>query len=201
VIPASKDTVLYEDAPGASNGAGSSLWAGVVTQSSITGLRRHSLVAFDVADAIPTSATVDQASLDLQVVYAEPTWTTQTLSVHRMAPVASGFAWFEGGGDQPGDEFFGSGGIPGVADWLYRSSPHPLFVTRPWSTPGGDPIGSALLEFPSINSPHALQGTSASLTAAVQDRVTTGDANDGFVLSAGNTRFPFSRRGLQLASR
>jgi hypothetical protein len=201
VVPASKDTVLYEDAPAASNGGGSTLWAGVVTQSALTGLRRHSLVAFDVAAEIPTNATVEQASLALQVVYAEPTWTTQTLDIRRVAPRPSGSSWQEGDYDQPGDEFFGSGGFALAADWLHRSSPLWPWPALLWSTPGGDPIGSPLLQFPSINSPRALQGTSASLTAAVQNMVSTGNSSDGFVLSAGNTMFPFSRRGLQIASR
>lgn len=129
-IGAAKDNTLYEDFQGSlSNGAGQHMFTG----STAGFAYRRALVAFDVAGALPTGATILNVSLTLHL--------SQTISSDKLVSLHRSLGdWGEGNSRAPGEE--GSGGLaaPGDATWK-----HTFYDSQFWSTLGGDfdPTASA----------------------------------------------------------
>ena len=117
-----KDNTLYEDAAGRfSNGAGRHLFAGMTAGNSI----RRGLVAFDVAAALPTGATVESVELTLHVSKSISGMT----NVELRKLLAD---WGEGDSDAPLEE--GAGIAAAVDDVTWT---HAFFDGTPWERPGG----------------------------------------------------------------
>lgn len=122
-IGAAKDNTLYEDFQGTlSNGAGRYMFAGATAGFAY----RRALLAFDVAAAVPTGATILNVSLTLHL--------SQTISSDKVVSLHRSLAdWGEGASQAPGEE--GSGGLaaPGDATWK-----HTFYDTQFWTSLGGD---------------------------------------------------------------
>jgi hypothetical protein len=132
-VPCRADTTLYQDATGSlANGGGNSLFAGVIQ----SGLARRTLVAFDVAAAVPAGARVVTVELRMNItqsVVAAPV----PMTLHRVS-----IGWSEGTADAGPLQGQGTAAGPGDTTWLHRNYPALL-----WTAPGGDydplPHGSA----------------------------------------------------------
>ncbi|MEZ4282691.1 MAG: hypothetical protein R3F21_24095 [Myxococcota bacterium] len=197
-LSASKDTVLYADVTTASNGAGAFLWAGQeVAQGGIPPLvfttrsPRNSLIAFDVADAVPPVALIDDVDLHLDVTGL--VGGGGAFSILRTAGSALG-TWSEGSANAAGTEFEGAVSPTPAADWSYRTRPD-----LAWSTPGGDVTGP-VLSSATINTVGPRVFSTPNLIAAIQDMVTTGDDDDGFLLRGPGTAFSSVSTAIQIAS-
>lgn len=187
-----RDTVIYEDDPDTSNGAGQFLWAGEQVSGVLFPVptQRRSLLAFDVSPAIPPAVTVDAARLEL---FATSVLDIGGLvSLRRVSP--DGVAiWGEGTGDAIGSEFVGpSAPSAGAASWTHR-----LTDSLAWSTPGGDTLGGTLASQTMSTIGSKIMSTSA-LADAVQDMVDTGADHDGFLLVG--PRAVTDSRAVQFAS-
>lgn len=122
-LPAAKDNTLYEAADGSlSNGAGPYLFCGTTAGGAV----RRGLIAFDIAAAIPTGATILSAELRLHMSRT-PT-AGEFVSLHRLTA-----DWGEGASDAFGQEGGGGPAQPGDATWL-----HTFYPGAFWSRPGGD---------------------------------------------------------------
>ena len=83
----SQDTTIFQDVPDNSIGSGEFLVVG----TRLGAFHRRSLLAFDVAAAVPAGATIDSAVLTLQ--FTPPrNWGNVLVSLHRMTT-----AWGEAG--------------------------------------------------------------------------------------------------------
>lgn len=119
-----RDATLYQSNDGSvANGSGQHLFAG----RNSGGNTRRSLLAFDIAGAIPAGSTITGVTLDVNVSsFAGDTPTV--INLHR---VLSG--WGEGASDAGGSEGGGAPSQSGDATWL-----HTFYDTDLWTTPGGD---------------------------------------------------------------
>jgi len=143
----SKDNTLYQHTmnPAAwSNGAGQHMFAGEIGGNAVAplGVLRRSLIAFDIAGAVPADATITSATLRLTVSGARS--VAANVSLHRML-----MDWGEGGSDAPGNEAGGNGGAgpdgstlsaaeANEATWSHRL--HGGGAAGEWAnTAGGDP--------------------------------------------------------------
>jgi hypothetical protein len=167
-VPCSADTTLYQDATGSlANGAGNSLFAGVIQ----SGLARRTLVKFDVAAAVPAGARVFAVELRMNItqsVVAAPV----TMTLHRVS-----IDWSEGTADAGGLQGQGTAAGPGDTTWLHRNYPSLL-----WTAPGGDydslPHGSAATP---QTGPVSWQATSA-MAADVQSWLDAPPGNFGWLV-------------------
>ena len=134
-LVASQDVTLY-DSPGSAlaNGAGEYLFAGLTGQPQA----RRSLIAFDVAGAVPAGATVVSADLTLTMSRSGLPLFVNVVMLHRTSS-----SWVEGATDATGNEGSGLEVVPGDATWVHRT-----FDDQLWATPGGDfaPDASAATE-------------------------------------------------------
>jgi hypothetical protein len=119
-----KDATLYEDVRGASaNGAGEFLIVGGFSPD-----RRRALLAFNVAEALPSGAVIRAAELVLTVTGL--TSASLPITLHRVTT-----AWTEGTSNPPGDETAGTRPTDGAATWTLA---HSTFPNRAWTRLGGD---------------------------------------------------------------
>lgn len=123
-ITCSLDNTLYESATGSFSNALGDLFVGVTAQGKL----RRPLLRFDVAAALPPTAMVLSATLQLEVTASGAPANT-TARVHAMTR-----SWGEGtslaitgGGGQ------GAPATPGDATWLHALAPGSF-----WTVPGGD---------------------------------------------------------------
>jgi hypothetical protein len=133
IIPASKDTTLYESSTGSlANGAGDYFFAGRTLQGS--GSVRRALIEFDIQSFLPAGAVVNSVTLTLHMSNSRADETG--ISLFRLTR-----EWTEGTTAVPGNGGAGASPVLGNdATWLHAASPD-MF----WSGPGaaGDFIGTA----------------------------------------------------------
>ncbi len=123
VLTPTKDNTLYESTTGeVSNGAGAFFFVGNTNGTSI----RRGLIAFAIADKIPTDATIVSATLQLQM--SKTSGGAANVSLHRALA-----DWGEGSSDATANEGKGATAASGDATWL-----HTFHTTTFWQTPGGD---------------------------------------------------------------
>jgi hypothetical protein len=177
-IGAMKDNTLYEDSAGAqSNGSGERFFAGVTALEEI----RRGLIAFDIAGAVPSGATIDNVALTLNmsktIVGVEP------VSLHRALA-----DWGEGASDAPGEEGIGTFPATGDATWL-----HTFYPDGFWITPGGDfdPVASASQDVGG-NGPYTW--SSAAMVADVQTWLDNPATNHGWVVVGNEGASPTAKR-------
>lgn len=119
----SRDNTLYENAGGSvSNGAGQHMFAG----NNSAGSTRRAVLAFDLADAVPSGSTVVSASLELSMSRSQP--GDQRFELRRLTA-----DWGEGTSGAEGAGGSGARSTPGDATWIHRS-----YDTTLWANPGGD---------------------------------------------------------------
>lgn len=121
-ITAASDNTLFKHNDGLlSSGAGPGIFAGNNSQSNT----RRAVIAFAIADVIPSGATIDSVALWLNVSSA-PNEIVRRVALHRVTS-----DWGEGASVSSG----GSGGesADGDATWIHTFYPNSF-----WTTPGGD---------------------------------------------------------------
>lgn len=97
---------------------------------------RRGLLRFDIAGAVPAGSTITSVALAMREIQGNN--GDQTVSLHRVT-----HDWGEG------TSFFNGGqGVPatvGDATWVYATltGTSPALAGTPWSTPGGDYVGTA----------------------------------------------------------
>jgi hypothetical protein len=124
-IAPSRDNTLYEvdeDDDEVSNGAGDFFFAGLTDGNQ----SRRGLMAFDVAGAIPTGATI--TSVVLELTMSKTITGDKEIRLHRVLA-----DWGEGASDAPGEEGGGIEAQPGDATWV-----HTFFDVSLWAAEGGD---------------------------------------------------------------
>lgn len=166
VLTPTKDNTLYESATGnLSNGAGAYFFAGKTAGGNI----RRGLVAFAVADQVPTGATIVSATLQLRM--SKTAGGAAAITLHR----ALG-DWGEGASNADLNEGSGVTATAGDATWL-----HTFYDTATWQTPGGDfvPTATATVAVSSITS---YQWTSPALVADVQQWLDNPNSNFGWLI-------------------
>lgn len=123
VLAASKDNTLYEDAAGLrSNGAGSYFFVGRTGQPRVV----RGVLEFDIAGALPAGATVQTATLTLQMSKSK-SGVVRTVSLHPLLA-----EWGEGTSNASSGEGGGAGSASGDATWI-----HTMFDTSFWAAAGG----------------------------------------------------------------
>jgi hypothetical protein len=127
-IGPARDNTLYQELTGTiSNGAGAYFFAGQAAAI------RRGLVAFDIAHAVPSGATIEAVTLTLHCSRRPAGEPDVAITVHRVLA-----DWGEGGSDAGAP---GGGGAPaaaGDATWI-----HTFFDTAFWTNPGGDFVATA----------------------------------------------------------
>jgi len=169
-IPPFKDNSLYAEQDSLSNGAGAFLFAGRTAGLNPPAVNRRVLLAFAIADSIPTGAVIDSVTLTLNVS-KRPANTAYTFSLHLLTA-----DWGEGTSDAG---FMGGAGAPATsndATWGYR-----FYNTTPWTTAGGDFSAT-----PSAQTPVGILGffdwSSTSMRADVQEWLDNPANNFGWIL-------------------
>jgi hypothetical protein len=127
-IGASKDNTLYEEGE-LSNGAGNCHFAG---KTGVTGdlSRRRTVIAFDIAGALPDDAVISAVTLTL---YLSKTRFGAPVTATSLFPLLAD--WGEGTSKAFDPEGQGAPATPGDATWTQR-----FFGggATNWTTPGGD---------------------------------------------------------------
>lgn len=122
-LVAVRDNTLYQSAAGTvSNGAGAHFFVGQTQNGQV----RRGVVAFDVAEALPSGATVVSATLSLSMSKTRGGETA--VSLHTIQQ-----DWGEGSSNADSNEGAGALATTGDATWF-----HTFFDTNTWSQPGGD---------------------------------------------------------------
>jgi hypothetical protein len=125
-INPSKDNTLYEYDPldgDKSNALGLHFFAGETGMKEL----RRGVLAFDIANNIPTGAVITAVSLSLNMSRT-PINTAYVVELHKLLA-----DWGEGTSVAPGEEGDGAPATPNDATWRHR-----FFDTIFWSTQGGD---------------------------------------------------------------
>lgn len=116
------DTTIYRDFPGNSAGGFPYVFAGT---NKINRARRG-LIRFDLQGAIPATAQITSATLQLYTEFTRGSTFTFTLY-----PMSA--AWNEGANANDDNSGQGAPAVSGDSTWTYLS-----FSTVAWTTPGGD---------------------------------------------------------------
>lgn len=179
VLEATRDATLIESATGAfANGAGPAVFVGRTAQTSDS--RRRSVIAFDVAGALPGGALVTGAWLELELSPSNP--APIAIAIHRVAA-----EWSEG----PSEASGGSGALalPGDVTWIHRR-----YDGERWAQPGGDFAAepSALTEVGDAGT-YQFASTPA-LVADVQRWLDSPTSNAGWILVGGEEAASTSKR-------
>ena len=168
-LSAAKDNTLFENASGGlSNGNGVGLFAGRTAQFANT--LRRALIMFDVAASVPESATINSATLTLNVT-AAASGTPRTVELRRLTT-----DWGESTSTALGGGGCGTAAANGDATWIHSFSPDTA-----WTNEGGD-----FSAVPSASSQVGTNGTydwaSTQLTADVQDMLGSPASNFGWLI-------------------
>lgn len=180
-ISSYKDNTLYQEdglcpaCPGTngvldslSNGAGEYVFIG----TNNVGDARRALIAFAVADSLPSNATVDSVVLTLNMsrTIAGPAPS----SLHRVLA-----EWGEGTSDASccaPEEGTGGPATVGDATWAFR-----LFRSAAWTAPGGDFVATSSAT-QSVDDDGLYTWASAQMTADAQGWLDSPAANFGWIL-------------------
>lgn len=189
-LPAALDNILYESATGSvSNGLGRYLYTG--NQSN--GLRRRSLISFDVS-SIPSGAFVQSATLRL--FCSQGQGALVPVRLHRVLE-----SWGEGTSDANGDESAGAAATPNDATWLHR-----FFATSFWSSAGGSFVATPSASTDVVAGNLVYDWTSSALASDVQGWIDVPGSSSGWIVvgdeaSGANTKRFDSRQNGTTANR
>jgi hypothetical protein len=131
-IFASRDTSLYQDLPGNSDGAGPGMVVGNTDKGRAS--PRRALLDFDVAASVPAGATITGAQFTLVMEQAAPADSrARAVELHRLLA-----NWGEGTTGQGTPAARSGQGFPAPTDGTTATWSHRFFNTTPWTNPGGD---------------------------------------------------------------
>ncbi|HEV3418549.1 MAG TPA: DNRLRE domain-containing protein [Pirellulales bacterium] len=187
-IGASKDTTIFQNNVNNSAGAGNGLFAGTNGASS----PRRGLIAFDIADNIPSGAIIDSVQLTLVLGQVAGSGggtggggtSSSTIDLHRLTA-----DWGEGVAEKqspPTDSIGGQGqGAPandGDATWNARF--YSAVTPTLWATPGGDFASqvSASATVGTTLNVGSTWGSTAALVSDVQGWLNSPTSNFGWAL-------------------
>jgi hypothetical protein len=187
-IGSSKDTTIFQNNVNNSAGAGNGLFAGTNGASS----PRRALIAFDIADNVPSGAIIDSVQLTLVLGQVAGSGgggggggtTTSTIDLHRLSA-----DWGEGISQKqtpPTDSIGGQGqGAPasdGDATWNARF--YSVVTPTLWATPGGDFVAqvSASAAVGTTLNAGSTWGSTPALVSDVQSWLNSPASNFGWAL-------------------
>jgi len=180
-----KDNTLFEDVNGTlSNGAGPGFFAGRTVQGSNE--IRRGLIMFDIAAAVPASATVTAATLTLNVSKVANASFNEETELRR-----ANVDWGEGATvGELGGGMGGAGGIalPGDATWTHSFSPNTT-----WSSVGGD-FSNVVSASTRVGDVGSYDWSDAQLTADIQDMLDSAHNNFGWFILGNESASQTARR-------
>ncbi len=163
------DAAIYEEGDFA-NGSGSYLFAGR-TENRNGAVERRSLIAFDIAGAVPAGAAITEVSLELTM--SRTISGSQTVELRRVIE-----SWSEGPSDAPGQEGAGAAAGAGDVTWMHREFPNST-----WMMPGGSTSsGSASASQQVANTGPYSFGSSSEMVSDVQAWLDGSADNFGWAL-------------------
>jgi hypothetical protein len=178
-LDAARDATLIESASGAfANGSGPAVFVGRTGQTSDS--RRRSVIAFDVAGALPGGALVTSVWLELSLSPSNP--APIGIGAHRVsADWSEGLSEATGGG--------GAASLPGDVTWI-----HTRYDTDRWVNPGGDfaALPSAVAEVADTGTYRF--GSTPALVADVQSWLDAPADNHGWILVGGEDAASTAKR-------
>jgi hypothetical protein len=134
-IFADRDTTIFQDLPGNSDGGGSALFVGEDQRSAA----RRALIDFAIAGNIPAGATITSVQLTLFQEQAAPSARSATaIELHRLLD-----DWGEGTTGQGVPATHSGQGFRTPADGTTATWSHRFYNTIPWTNPGGDFVAAA----------------------------------------------------------
>jgi hypothetical protein len=189
----SRDNTLYQHTMNPaewSNGSGQHMFAGQIGTNAVApmGVLRRSLLAFDVASAVPANATITSAVLRLNVSRVQN--VAGNVSLHRMLE-----DWGEGGSDAPGvNTGSAEGGGPdgatlpdaeaNEATWTHRM--HGGGAATQWANAAGGQAGAdyaaADSDTQSVNATGMYTWSSSTLVDDVQSMLDNPSSNYGWMV-------------------
>jgi len=126
----SQDAALYEGDGSLANGAGDYLFTGR-TEAQNDSAERRAVLAFELADAVPTGSTITSVSLEMTM--SKTISGAQTVELRRVLE-----SWSEGPSHASGQEGGGAAAQGGDVTWVHRDYPD-----IEWSMVGGALSGTA----------------------------------------------------------
>lgn len=179
-ITASKDNTLYENASGSySNGSGAGFFAGQNNHGEV----RRGLVAFDIAGNLPAGASIQSATLQLNMSRALS--GVFSVALHRAQA-----DWGEGASVAFGEEGGGGTAATGDATWI-----HTFFNTQLWANAGGDFAAAAsATQTIAGNLGFYNWGSTPEMVADVQAWLDTPEENFGWLLLGDEERNASAKR-------
>ena len=189
ILEASKDNTLIEDPTGEfSNGEGSVFFVGRTNQSSNS--IRRGLIAFDIAEAIPTDSKVTAVTLTLNI--ERSLGEEESIELHRLLS-----AWGEGSSNTKGGR--GAPATTGDATWI-----HTFYDTDLWSQPGGDFSADISAEAIVGGEGSYVWGSTPEMVQDVQEWLDSPENNFGWLLlgnenSSGTAKAFVSRHSKDLS--
>lgn len=164
-----KDNTIFDPNGDRSNGQGPNLYVGRTNN----GVVMRGLLAFDVANSIPASSTINSVSLRLNVSQVAPGGGPQTVGLFKLSA-----DWGEGDSfDAPGGAGVWADAQANDATWTHR-----FYSTTVWTTMGGDFVATASASQTINNSGVYTWDTTAQMVADVQAWLETPGSNYGWIL-------------------
>jgi len=181
-LPATKDNTLYSTTT-TSNGAGTGMFCGRTGVAGGPTVQR-SVIAFDVAGAVPAGSTVTGVTLTLVLVAWSPNNpATQTHTLHRLLA-----DWGEG--TSVGDRGMGAPATVGDATWL-----HTFYATDFWASAGGDFQAAPSASASVVSQPIAhTWGSTIGMVDDVQCWLDEPGCNNGWLLMGNETDLYTAKR-------
>lgn len=178
-ITSSKDNTIFSEAVSNSDGANIGFYAG----NTNTGATRRGLIAFTLTGNVPTSATINSVSLQLNC--SKTAAGAQTVSLYRLNA-----NWGEGTSDSGATN--GGGGAAATtndATWVAR-----FFPSTNWTTPGGDFQASASASASVSGVGLYTWNSTAQLVADVQGWLNNPATNFGWIVRSNESATQTTKR-------
>jgi hypothetical protein len=178
-LPALKDNTLYQSNSGSlSNGSGPSVFVG----RNAMGAERRTVIAFDVASAVPENEVVVSATLRLRMV--QTITGISQISTHVLLA-----DWGEGTSVAlDGNGGSGAPSQPGDATWI-----HTFFPDETWGSAGGDFVAAASATV-NVGGEAFYNWTSPQMAADVNAWLDDPSSNFGWLLRTNTPGAPTAKR-------
>ena len=162
-----KDNTLYQSSVGnISNGSGQHIFVRTTGSSVI----RRGVMAFDVAGAIPSGATITGVELTLNM--SRTTASAHPVELHLLTA-----DWGEGASNASSNEGAGAASAIGDATWVHRT-----FNAVRWQTPGGDFSSLVSAAIPVARNGPYTWGSTDEMVSDIQGWLDAPSTNFGWLL-------------------